>query len=314
MTTLTGVAAGLAAAAGWAGASHLFARALERSRRDPNARPISAPAANLFKNLLALAALASVAFLMGAEYPSGPRVGWLLLSGLAGFALGDAIYFAAFARCGVQPAAILGNLVPPLAALLAWWFLDDALPAWALAGMSLSVAGIVLVIVDRGGSGPTKGGSERWVGIGFAIANSVLQAIAITTGRVGLEDADLLPGTVLRLIGGVLGALLIAALTGARRGPRSMGGELSALLGPLSRSGTWRLLTVATLIGAVLNLPLHSLAMGGLSPGVSSILFATTPLWTLPIGLRLGERYGWRTALGTLAAFGGVALVVMATR
>lgn len=308
MTTLPGVLAGLGAAAGWALASHLYARALERHSSE-----LTPPAVNLFKNGLALLVLGVVAAAIGAGYPGDERVGWLLVSGLLGFALGDALYFAAFPRCGVQVAAILGNLVPPIAALLAFLVLDEALPPLGLIGMGVSLAGIVLVVIDRRGLAADMDRRARWVGIGYAFLNAIFQAVGILLGRMGFEGTDLLPGTVLRLTGGVGGALLAVLLCSLHGGPRLMGTQLALITAPLRRPRMWRVLFFATFVGAIVNLPLHSLAMGRLTPGVSSILFATTPLWTLPIGLRLGARYGWRTAVGTIAAFAGVGLVIAAT-
>ena len=308
MSAWPGVLAGLGAAAGWATASHMFARALDRDEGG-----LSASSANLFKNTTALVVLGAVGLGIGAVYPGDARVGWLLVSGLMGFALGDSLYFAAFSRCGVQVAAIIGNLVPPLAALLAFFVLDEALSPTALIGMGISLGGIALVVLDSGPGTRAIDPKQLRIGVGFACLNSLLQAGAILTGRMGLEGADLLPGTVLRLVGGVGGAVVLAGLAAVARGPRGVVREVSGLVRPLGRRHVIRVLWLATFIGAIVNLPLHSLAMGTLSPGVSAILFATTPLWTLPIGLRFGERYGWRTALGTAAGFGGVALVILAS-
>ena len=257
--------------------------------------------------------LGGAALALGNSFPTDARAGWLLLSGLLGFAVGDSLYFAAFPRCGVQLAAILGNLVPPGAALLAWLFLGDALPPVALFGMLVSLSGIALVVVDGRARAANVDRRTRWIGIGFGLANAAAQAVAILTGRIGFEGGtELLPGTVVRLLGGVSGALVLSLVMGLRGGPRRATRDLVGLVRPFGLPLAWRLFFVASVIGAVVNLPLHSHALGELSPGVSAILFATTPLWTLPIGLRLGQRYGWRTAVGTLAGFGGVSLVVSA--
>ncbi|QDU67611.1 DMT family transporter [Engelhardtia mirabilis] len=306
-TAIAGAAAGMAAAAGWALASHQFARAL---RGKSHAGPV---AANLFKNTVALVVFACVWAAAGWAIPSTAAWGWLGLSGLFGFAIGDALYFAALPRCGVQLAAMSVNLIPPLAALLAFLFDGESLPPKALVAMSVALAGIALVVSDRGGSGNLATARDKRVGVSLASLAALSQAFAIVSGRRGFEGVDLLPGTVLRLVGGVAGAALIAIALGGLRGRGGMRRSLTQLVGGLGHRPTLLLLLPPILVGAVLNLPLHSLALGSLSPGVSAILFATTPLFALPIGLRMGERYGWRSAVGTALGFVGVVGVVLST-
>jgi drug/metabolite transporter (DMT)-like permease len=301
---LTGALAGLAAAASWAYASHLFSRSLARGDL-----ALSAPAINWFKNSVALLCIGSVALLAGGQFPADERIAWLLGSGLLGFALGDSLYFAAFPLCGVQLAAMSANLVPPLAAAIAYLAFGERLTWLACLGIALSLAGIAWVLLDRHPTADAlRPPADRRRGLCLAGANALCQAVGIVIGRVGFEGVELLPGTVLRLVGGVGGAVLCALLLGGRRGPAA---AVLDLTGAWRRAAAARALLLGTALGAVFNLPLHSHALGTLSPGVSAILFATTPLWTLPIGLRLGERYGWRTAAGTLLGFGGVALVVL---
>jgi drug/metabolite transporter (DMT)-like permease len=59
-------------------------------------------------------------------------VGILALSGVIGIGLGDTAYFAAINRLGPRRALLLETLAPPIAALLALVFLQEALSlrAW----------------------------------------------------------------------------------------------------------------------------------------------------------------------------------------
>jgi drug/metabolite transporter (DMT)-like permease len=61
-----------------------------------------------------------------------------------------------------------------------------------------------------------------------------------------------------------------------------------------------------------MGLPLFHLGLRGLPSGVAAVLFATTPLFTLPLGAALGERHGARAVAGALLGFAGVAGVVAA--
>jgi drug/metabolite transporter (DMT)-like permease len=310
--SLWAILAGLFSAATWAFGSHLFSRALGRHR------DLAPAAANLFKNASTAALYALVMLAMGWVWPSA-QAPWLLLSGLFGFAIGDALYFAAFPRCGVQLAALSANLVPPLAALLGYLVRGTRLELWGWLGMLITLMGIALVVTDRrarGNAVPDVAPEVRRVGLLFAGLAAVSQALSIVAGARGFEGlrldaAGLIPGTVVRLVGGAGGAVLLGLLASLRRRAPDSAAPLSSLVAPLRSRTLILALLIPSAMAAWINLPMHSLALAKLPEGVSSILFALTPVFTLPIGLALGARYGERTVIGTLFAFAGVAIVIL---
>lgn len=315
MGSLPAALAGLASAFTWGTASLLFGRLLRSA--DAGRRPTAA-AANLFKNVLALALFALLWPFVGESIPRASALGWLAWSGTMGFAVGDTLYFAALPRCGVQAAAVIGQLNVPLAALLAWLFLGEELGAFALASMALVLVGVTLVVLDPARARRTPLSVDprvRRTGLVFAFANAACQAIAIVSGRGGFADVPLLGGTITRLVGGTLGALAIAAALDLVRAARSRPGgravgEVRSLVRPLHARALWRPLLPASLFGSVLGLLPFHYAMRELPGGISAVLFATTPLVTLPLGLCFDERHGWRGWLGTALGFAGVAGVL----
>ncbi|QDU84530.1 putative DMT superfamily transporter inner membrane protein [Planctomycetes bacterium Pla163] len=297
--------AGLFSAVAWAFGSHLFARLMVRHRE------VGAPAANLYKNALSLAIFGALALALGWPLLDAGDSGWLLLSGLLGFAVGDALYFAALPLCGVQIAALSGNLIPPAAALLGWLVLGEVLESRALVAMAVVMTGIVIVLLGKAGGGDASRAPRPVFGFALAAGAALTQSFAIIAGRGAMTDGDgtfafFMMANVARLAGGVAGAFLIAGLRdGARRERRAV----PALFTPL-RKGLRGPFAVAALIAAVLNLPLFTYAMGTLPAGISSVLFGTTPLWTLPIGLFLGQRYGAKAWIGSAIAFCGLFVLV----
>jgi drug/metabolite transporter (DMT)-like permease len=315
--------AALGSAATWALGSHLFRRALGRS--DGGAAPTPA-AANLFKNLLAAAVFVALLLASGASLPDA--AGWpaLLLSGFFGFAVGDTLYFAALPRCGVQLAAMVALVHVPAAVVLAWIARGETLAMGALLGGAIVVAGVALVVSeaprDRVGDART-----RRAGIALAAAGAVAQAAGVVSGTSAMQGVDVLGGTLARMCGGVAGAFLLAfalgcvprrwnascAPAGTAPDRRGIARELGDLARPWTDRDARRGLFVAALFGSVIGLPIFHYALRGLPSGVAAVLFATTPLFTLPLGLVLGERHGLRAVAGTLLGVAGVALVVRAT-
>jgi len=318
------VVVGLASAAAWALGSHLFARLLARHRE------VGAPAANLFKNALSLVVFGALAIALGWPLFDAGDTAWLLVSGLLGFAVGDALYFAALPRCGVQLAALSGNLIPPVSALLGWLILAEALPVHVLVGMGVVLVGIVVVLLGRAGGNDAARAPHPIQGFALAALAALSQAFSIIAGRHVMAADELslevaMSANVGRLAGGVLGAFVIAIaldLVRGARGGRDRGGrrdergaaasrssQLRALAAPLRRDLVLPF-TAAALIAATINLPMFTYAMGALPAGISSVLFATTPLWTLPIGLVLGQRYGVKAYAGTAVAFVGLVVLI----
>lgn len=230
-----------------------------------------------------------------------------MISGVFGFALGDTLYFAALPRCGVQVAAMVSLVHVPATVLLDRIFLGHALASATLVFMLVVVIGVWLVISEARG-GEAKPRSTRRAGVVLAIVAALSQAIGVVLGHEGMEGSSLLGGTLVRMFGGILGALAGSVAFGLVRG-RTIG-DLSTLVRPLHTRAVWPSLALAAFFGSIVGLPLFHFGLRELPSGVASVLFATTPLFTLPLGYFFDERHGGRAILGTAIGFAGVAGVV----
>jgi drug/metabolite transporter (DMT)-like permease len=135
----------------------------------------------------------------------------------------------------------------------------------------------------------------------MVVARSALNALD------GTFDS-LMAANVARLIGAVLGAFVIAAVTDlVLRRPTQLRGILAPWRRELAPG-----FFVAAFVAAIVNLPAFTYALANLKVGVSAVLFGTTPLFTLPIGMALGSRYGPKVWIGSAIAFGGIVLLVSA--
>lgn len=302
--------AALGSAATWALGSHLFRRSLAQ-RADAAERPPSAAAANLFKNALAFALFALVVSASGGRWPDAERWPALLASGVFGFALGDTLYFAALPRCGVQLAAMVGLVHVPTAVILGWLVHGERLSPYALLGAAAIVLGVVLVLTEA----PRGAGLDartRRTGVICAALGAVAQAFGVVFGHGAMQGEEVLGGTLARMSGGIVGAFALAVVLGFARPGARVATEIADLVRPWRERSSRRGLLLAAFFGSVVGLPIFHLALRGLPSGVAAVLFATTPLFTLPLGLLLGERHGFRAVLGALLGLAGVAGVVLA--
>ncbi len=302
--------AALGSAFTWGFASLLFARIL---RSDPDRVAPTAAATNLFKNTLATAVFVVLFLVRGEHLPAASAWPWLLASGVFGFAIGDSLYLAALPRTGVQVATMVSLVHVPATALFDWVVAGRTLSVVTLAWMCVVLAGVALVVTEKRPeeaaalAGP-RNASLRF-GILLVLCAAVSQSVGVVLGHEGMAGGSLFGGTLVRMIGGIVGALMGALLVGLVRS--SMRGECDTITRPMRRREMMRPLATAALFGSVLGLPLFHFALRGLPSGVAAVLFATTPLFTLPLGFWFGERHGPRAWVGTLIGFGGVTGLVL---
>ena len=301
-----GLFAGLFAAGSWAVASHLFSRIFAGPKAP------TAAAAVLFKNVLAGTIFFLIALIIGDAGVPAHAIGAMLISGALGFALGDALFFAALPLCGVQTTAVVSLANVPLTVVGAHWLFGDVLDPGSLVGGALVLAGVVLVL-RAGGGGGSADPKLRRRGVLLALGNALAISAAILSGHEGMQGAGVFSGAGVRLAGGVLGAFGLALLVGIAR--RNVTKEVASLTRPLRQSAGLRPLLIASIIGSVLGLIPYHLALRELSAGVAALVFSTTPLFTLPFA-RLGVADARRTTpaliIGTLLGFAGVGIVLWA--
>lgn len=227
------------------------------------------------------------------------NAGPLLLSGLIGIFIGDTLLFATLNRLGPRRSGILFALNAPIAALFGWLLLGESLSAFAVAGIAVTAAGVVLAILF----GKRRAQMHQWeaikgplwigvlLGIGAATGQAIGSIIARPVMAAGIDPilASLLRVGIAAFCLSVLIQLPIPSVK--PKGPLTLKvAAMTALTGIL-----------ALAVGMTLLL----FALSGGKVGIVSTLSATSPALILPmLWLRTGER----PAAG---AWAGAALVVI---
>ncbi len=129
-------------------------------------RRVGSPTVNIARLAWALIAMVALhVVLLGSPFPfwAEPwRFGWLGISGLIGFALGDAVLFEALVRLGPRLAMLVMTLWPVFATILAWIFLGERLSLGRLGAMGLTLGGIAWVVAEKDGR-TEEGHRAHWV-------------------------------------------------------------------------------------------------------------------------------------------------------
>ena len=217
------------------------------------------------------------------------RWGWLALSGIIGYVVGDGFLFQAFVMIGPRLSMLLMALAPVFSTVLAWVLLGEALAR-----------------LRRGGGAalPELPPRQYAGGILFGLGAALGQAGGLLASRLGLAgDFPALSGNLIRLLTATLAIWGITVLRGQTREhflllrahPRAWWGILGgAVAGPFV--GVWLSLV------SVQHAPL----------GIASTLMSLSPIFLLPVGRYLfGEQIGMRAVAGTGVAVLGTALLFL---
>jgi drug/metabolite transporter (DMT)-like permease len=225
---------------------------------------------------------------------------WLSLSGFVGFVLGDLFLFRAFVLIGSRVSMLIMALAPPMTAVLGRLFLGESLSALSLAGMSLTLAGIALVVIDRpSGEAPMRL-AHPVAGVLFALGGAAGQAAGLILSKIGMRDYSPFAATQIRILTGIAGFACLLTVRGA------WGRTASAMRHPKAMS----LMTAGAFFGPFLGVSFSLFAVQHTAAGIASTIMSTVPVLIIPPAvLFMKEKITFREVTGALIAIGGVALL-----
>lgn len=280
-------------------------------------REIGAMRVNRIRLLLAAVMIALLHWLMlGQLFPTNApadSVGWLVLSGVVGLALGDMCLMQAFVLIGPRLSMLMMALAPIFSTIIAWLFLNETLDGQQLIGITLVIVGVIAVVIERQKTPPTTPanagrtsvtvtGRAYQIGLLFALGGSLGQAGGTVLSKLGLQEGfEPLSASLIRLAAAALVMWALALLQ------RQFIPTISALrMNP--RAGLR--LTGATLTGPVVGVWLSLIAVQRTSVGIASTLTSLTPIFLIPISYFVfNERVTRQAVIGTVVAFAGSVLL-----
>lgn len=151
---------------------------------------------NVIRMVLSLALLALTLWItLGSPYPimaDSQTWLWLSLSGLVGYALGDWCLFQSYILMGSRFGQLFMTLASPSAALTAWLLLGEQMQPLAIAGMTITLLGISMSVLNRGGGDGRRKLSLKLPpqGILLGIGAGMCQGIGLVLSKVGMEHYE----------------------------------------------------------------------------------------------------------------------------
>ncbi len=285
---------------------------------DKASRRIGSMVTNVIRLALATLFLGILLWITtGHPYPvfaDGKAWLWLALSALVGYVFGDFCLFNCYIAIGPRFGQLLMTLAPPCAAIAGFFLLGESLSWKSVLAMFVTLAGIAISILTRGGEKHHLQLSLPLKGIILGIGAGIGQGVGLVLSKVGMEyysesiptDAtamieSMLPfaSTMIRAIVGFAGFFILLTL---QKGL----GNLKA--GILDKKGM-KYATLLTIFGPALGVSLSLMAVRYANAGIASTLMALTPVLILfPEVIINKQRIKPKEILGVTICMAGVAM------
>lgn len=237
---------------------------------------------------------------------------WIGLSGIVGLAIGDSALFQAFVTIGPRRSMTMMALAPVFTVIIAWSALGEHLGLWAIIGIVIVIAGVMIASLGRNtGSGEFGSIDPKVLRTGLLLAlvasagqglGSVFAKMGMSGGISGSEGVDPLGATLIRLCWATLGYWLVVL-------PKQ---NIPALFKKLhDRRGSVALVG-AILMGPFISVWISLIAIKNTEAGIAQVLLGMVPIFVVaPAWIVYRDRPTAVSLFGVLVAVGGGALLFL---
>ena len=276
---------------------------------------------NLTLNVLrmALALLFSVVLfgvVTGNILPPGASAeacGWMLLSGLVGYVIGDFCLFQCYIIIGSRYGQLFMTLAPLSAALMAWVMLGQQMTLMSILAMLVTLFGISISVLARGEHHKVSL-KLPLNGILFAIGAAVCQGVGLVLSKIGMDYYEpsasmpewLVPfsANFYRCVAGIIGFTFLLYYRDGMAPLREAMHDKKGLY----------VATATTIFGPFVGVGFSLMAVQYTAAGIASTLMAMTPIIIiLPAYWLFHEKITWKAILGALISVIGVSLFFLGT-
>ena len=239
---------------------------------------------------------------------SAEAAGWMLLSGVVGYVIGDFCLFQCYIIIGSRYGQLFMTLAPLAAALMAWITLGQQMTGMSILAMFITLAGIGISVLGRG-EHHKVGLKLPLNGVLFAIGAAMCQGIGLVLSKIGMDHYEatanmpdwLVPfsANFYRCVAGIIGFTLLLYY---RKG-------LDPLREAMHDKKGLAVATATTVFGPFVGVGFSLMAVQYTAAGIASTLMAMTPIIILlPSYWLFHQKITWRAVAGAVISVVGVSL------
>ena len=236
---------------------------------------------------------------------------WMMLSGLVVYVIGDFCLFQCYIIIGSKFGQLFMTLAPITAAVMAWITLGQSIKPLGILAMAVTLVGIAITILGRGGDNHRLSLKLPLNGVLFAIGAAVCQGLGLVLSKIGMNHYEatmttpchpwILPfyANVFRCIAGIIGFSILLKF---REG-------FASLRKNITDRTSMTVATLTTIFGPFVGVGCSLLAVQYTSAGIASTLMALTPIIIiLPAWWIFKQPITLKSVLGAVISVVGVSL------
>lgn len=249
-------------------------------------------------------------------HADGAAWGYLALSALAGYIIGDFFFLQCFILVGARWGELFMTAAPIAAALTGWMLLGEQMSTLAWIGMLVTISGIAISVFSKKEDSkslqikvPIKGiiyGLIAGIGQGVGLVFSKIGMMHYSAGIEGIANYSMVmpfAATMIRSLVAIVGFGILYA------GMRAIGKERHSMRLLFSSKRIFWLATISTIFGPFVGVALSLAATMFTSTGITQTLMALIPVLILwPSHLIFHTKITPMEILGAIISVCGVAL------
>ncbi len=261
---------------------------------------------NVTRLFFAVAFLSVTIFIISAPINlSINQIGFLIVSGFIGLIFGDTFLFKAYRSIGARLSMLVMSSAPAIAALLAFFFLNEKISIVGILGIVITIVGIAIVVLQREEK-PTSKYKVDYTGIFYAFLGSIGQAVGLIFAKFAFNEGEIngFVATFVRVLSALLILYPAAHFTKRYITPIKVFKE--------NRKGLYFTI-LGSVIGPFLGITFSLISISNTKVGIASTIMATVPILMLPIvRFYYKEKLSWFSILGAFIAVTGTAILFLA--
>jgi drug/metabolite transporter (DMT)-like permease len=226
----------------------------------------------------------------------------LVISGIIGLVIGDTFLFKSYEIIGARMGMLIMSVAPAISALLAYMLLGEVLSAIAAVGMSVTLVGIAIVVLERRDT-MTSTRKRHMQGIVFGFLAAAGQGAALVMAKMAFNEGPIngFVATLVRIVSSTIVIWPLAWIAGKY--------DNAYEIYTKDRKALW-LTLLGSFLGPFLGITLSLISVANTTVGIAATLMATVPILMLPLVKYVQKDHiSWRAVLGAAIAVGGVAIL-----
>ena len=235
-------------------------------------------------------------------------MGWMMLSGLVGYVIGDFCLFQCYIIIGSRYGQLFMTLAPLSAALMAWVTLGQQMTAMSIVAMLVTLFGISISVLGRGEHHKVSL-KIPLNGVLFAIGAAICQGVGLVLSKIGMDYYEtiadmpewLVPfsANFYRCVAGIIGFTILLYFRDGMAPLREAIHDKKGLT----------VATATTIFGPFVGVGFSLMAVQYTAAGIASTLMAMTPITILlPSYWLFHEKITWKALVGAVISVVGVSL------